>query len=127
MIGITAVTSITTWCANVWSSIYPFIPGFAAIASYTLGSHVVTFGGSWWTARSYSVNCVGEGFKGFIHAYWTFGSPTCTTLLFSHVILLAAAVASLISTFLIFGWVWYRTFKKMLMPITDEIKEELKK
>ena len=122
MIGITAIIA---WGASVWASVVPFIPGFAAIVAYTVGTHAIAFGGSWWAARSYAVSCVGVGFRGFYNSYWTFGSPTCTALLFSHVALLAVAVASMVSTLVVFAWVWYRTFKRIVLPISNEIKTEI--
>jgi hypothetical protein len=117
-------TAFATWIASVWGCVMPFIPGFAGILAYTVGTHAIAFGGSWSAARAYSISCVGEGVSGLYNSYWTFGSPTCTAMLFSHVVLLAVAVASMISTLVIFAWVWYRSCKRTVMPVAKEIQQE---
>tara|TARA_B110000208_G_scaffold69929_1_gene90223 strand:+ start:289 stop:540 length:252 start_codon:yes stop_codon:yes gene_type:complete len=45
-------------------------------------------------------------------------------MLFSHVALLAVAVASMISTLVIFAWVWYRSCKRTVMPVVKEISQD---
>ena len=117
-------TAFSAWVASVWGCVAPFIPGFAGILAYTVGTHAIAFGGSWTAARSYAISCVGEGASGLYNSYWTFGSPTCTAMLFSHVVLLAVAVASMISTLVIFAWVWYRSCKRTVMPVVKEIGQE---
>ena len=121
---VSAITSVFVWGGSLMAVVKPFIPGIVAISGWTLGSHFAAFGGSWWAARTYSINCVGEGFRGFLKSYWTIGSPTCTTLLFTHVSLLAVAITSVLATVMIFFWVWYKMIKVVVGPISNEMKAE---
>lgn len=119
-----AAGSVGLWCAGAWATIGPLIPGVLVFAGWSYASHLLAFGGSWWAASSYSVNCVGTGFSGMYQAYWRLGSATCTSLLFTHAILLAAAVASIISTLAIFAWVWYRYFTRMIVPMVECVRSD---
>lgn len=119
------IASIITWGSNVVYAIQPFIPGLVVIGGCTIGSHLSAFWGSWLSARWYSKFCIGEGFTGFVRSYWSIGSPTCTSLLVSHVVLLAIAIASIICTMIIFLWMWYITFKTMIWPVKTIIHDEL--
>ena len=118
------ITSLVSWCSSVWGSISPLIPGIIAVSGWTFGGHFVSFAGSWLSARWYSKNCIGEGLTGLYQSYWKMGSPMCTTLLISHVSLLAIAIASVICTVMLFLWFWYSTFKRILWPIKNEIENE---
>jgi hypothetical protein len=119
------IAGAITWCGGIWTVAQPLIPGIIAIGSWMFGSHFLAFGGSWLSARWYSKNCIGEGLSGMFQSYWKMGSPMCTSLLVSHVALLAVAVASVVCTAIIFLWLWYSTFKKLLWPIKQEITDEL--
>lgn len=121
---VSAITSVIVWGSSLMAVVKPFIPGIVAISGWTLGSHFAAFGGSWWAARTYSINCVGEGLTGFFKSYWTIGSPTCTTLLFTHVSLLAVAITSIFATLIVFFWMWYKMIKAVIGPISTEIKTE---
>ena len=52
-------------------------------------------------------------------------SPTCTTLLFSHVGLFSVAIASLFMTIIIFSWFFYKIAKNFVTPTIKEIKYEI--
>ena len=118
------IAGAITWCGSVWAVVQPLIPGTIVIGGWTVGSHLVSFGGSWLSARWYSKNCVGEGLSGLYQSYWKMGSPVCTGLLVSHVALLAIAVSSIVCTMIIFLWMWYSTFKKFIWPIKTMIQTE---
>lgn len=123
--GIAGVAgSVGVWCTGAWATVGPLIPGVLVFAGWSYGSHLIAFGGSWWAASSYSVNCVGTGLSGMYQAYWRLGSATCTSLLFTHAILLAAAIASIISTLAIFAWVWYRYFTRMIAPMVECVRSD---
>ena len=66
----------------------------------------------WWSARLYSINCIGEGFSGFYNHLWSIASPSCTGLLTTHIGLMGVLVASFIITF-----VWG------ILKIINNIKE----
>jgi hypothetical protein len=119
-----AIAGVVTWCGSAWGVVQPFIPGIVAVSSWTFGSHLVAFGGSWLSARWYSKNCIGAGLIGFYQSYWKMGSPTCMALLTSHVALLAIAIASMVCTLLMFLWLWYTTFKRLVYPIKKLVQEE---
>ena len=118
------IAGAITWCGSVWAVVQPLIPGTIVISGWTVGSHLVSFGGSWLSARWYSKNCVGEGLRGMYQSYWKMGSPVCMSLLVSHVALLAIAVTSIVCTIIIFLWMWYSTFKKIIWPIKTMIHTE---
>lgn len=120
------ITSILTWGATLCSTIKPFIPGVLLLSSYTTIGHLGAYAGSWWSARTYAKNCIGEGLSGLFNSYWTMGSATCMTFLISHVVLIGIAIACVVSTLLLFIWLWYITFKGLLYPIAKNIKEEFK-
>ncbi len=119
------ILGIIAWCGSIATVVKPFIPGFLVITGWTIGSHAIAFGGSWWVARRYSVNCIGEGFSGFLHSYWTMGSVTCTSLLFSHVALIGVAIASMLVSLALFALIFYKFAKQLLMPVYTEIKDEI--
>ena len=120
------ILGILTWCGSVVTAVKPFLPGFMVAIGWTTGSHVIAFGGSWWSARRYSINCIGEGLSGLYNSYWTMGSATCTTLLFSHVSLIGVAIASMLASLAIFGLIFYKFAKRLLLPVYNEIKSEIK-
>lgn len=119
------ITPVITYFWAAVCIIQPYIPGIALMMTYTLGGHFITYVGSWLSARTYSINCIGEGFSGLTHSYWTMGSVSCTGLLFAHASLLAIAVGCLLSTMLLFLWLGYHTFKKILYPMVHDIQREL--
>ena len=52
----------------------------------------------WWSARLYSINCIGEGVGGFYNHLFQIASPACTGLLTTHIGLMGILVASFIIT-----------------------------
>jgi len=64
----------------------------------------------WWSARLYSINCIGEGFEGFYNHIWNLASPVCTGLLTTHIGLMGVLVASFVITFL---WSIYSIINKI--------------
>jgi len=64
----------------------------------------------WWSARLYSINCIGEGFNGFYNHIWNLASPSCTGLLTTHIGLMGILVASFIVTIL---WSVYSIINKI--------------
>jgi len=64
----------------------------------------------WWSARLYSINCIGEGFNGFYNHIWNLASPSCTGLLTTHIGLMGVLVASVVITFL---WSIYSIINKI--------------
>lgn len=120
------ISAIITWCTAGITFIKPFIPAILVSTGYTLGTHLAAFGGSWFLARRYSSNCIGSGFSGLYNFYWKMASPTCTTLLFSHVGLFSVAIASLFMTIIIFSWFFYKIAKNFITPTINEIKHEIK-
>ena len=52
----------------------------------------------WWSARLYSINCIGEGIGGFYNHLFQIASPACTGLLTTHIGLMGILVASFIIT-----------------------------
>jgi len=64
----------------------------------------------WWSARLYSINCIGEGFEGFYNHIWNLASPSCTGLLTTHIGLMGVLVASFVITFL---WSIYSIINKI--------------
>ena len=52
-------------------------------------------------------------------------SPTCTSLLFSHVGLFSIAIGSLFMTIIILSWFFYKTVKHFTKPTIKEIKDEI--
>lgn len=119
-------TSTIAWLGSSFATIKPFIPGALLLSSYTTVGHVGSYFASWWTARTYAKNCIGEGFYGFVNSYWTMGSATCVSFLVSHISFTAIAIGCMISTILLFLWLWYITFKGLLFPIAKKVKEEFK-
>lgn len=118
------IVMFSTWCAAGVTFIRPFLPALVASMGWTIGTHVIAFGGSWFAARRYALSCIGSGFSGFTQAYWTMGSATCTTLLFSHVALIGVAAASLITTLLLFAWLFYTNAKWLLSPTYRAVRQE---
>ena len=119
-------SAILTWCAAGITVIKPFIPAVLVSTGYTVGTHLVAFGGSWFLARRYSANCIGTGFGGLYNFYWKMASPTCTALLFSHVGLFSVAIGSLLVTIIILSWFFYKTVKHFVTPTVTEITHEVK-
>ena len=119
-------SAILTWCAAGITFVKPFIPAVLVSMGYTVGTHLVAFGGSWFLARRYSSNCIGSGFGGLYNFYWKMASPTCTTLLFSHVGLFSVAIGSLFVTIIILSWFFYKTVKHFVTPTVTEITHELR-
>lgn len=117
-------TTTLGWLSNAFATIKPFIPGTLLVTCYTTIGHFGSYFASWWTARTYAKNCIGEGFSGFFNSYWTMGSATCMSFLVSHVSFTAIAVGCIMSTILLFIWFWYITFKSLLFPIAKNVKEE---
>ena len=120
------IVGVLAWCGSVVVAVKPFIPGLLAVIGWTVGSHAIAFGGSWFAARRYSVNCIGEGMIGLYNSYWTMGSATCTTLLFSHVALIGVAIASMLVSLALFALIFYKGAKRLLLPAYKEIKQEIK-
>ena len=52
----------------------------------------------WWSARLYSINCIGEGVGGFYNHLFQIASPACTGLLTTHIGLMGVLVASFVIT-----------------------------
>ena len=52
----------------------------------------------WWSARLYSINCIGEGIEGFYNHLFQIASPACTGLLTTHIGLMGVLVASFVIT-----------------------------
>ena len=52
----------------------------------------------WWSARLYSINCIGEGINGFYNHLFQIASPACTGLLTTHIGLMGVLVASFVIT-----------------------------
>ena len=52
----------------------------------------------WWSARLYSINCIGEGVGGFYNHLFQIASPACTGLLTTHIGLMGILAASFIIT-----------------------------
>tara|TARA_B110000971_G_scaffold41129_1_gene40287 strand:+ start:2216 stop:2635 length:420 start_codon:yes stop_codon:yes gene_type:complete len=118
-------SAIIAWCTAGITVIKPFVPAVLVSVGYTVGTHIAAFGGSWFLARRYSANCIGTGFGGLYNFYWKMASPTCTTLLFSHVGLFSVAIASLFMTIIIFSWFFYKIAKNFVTPTIKEIKYEI--
>lgn len=115
----------STWISAGATFLKPFLPALLASMGWTIGVHAIAFSGSWFAARRYALSCIGSGFSGFTRSYWTMGSSTCTTLLFSHVALIGVAAGSLITTLLLFAWLLYTNSKRLLSPTYREIRREL--
>ena len=91
-------------------------------ASYILAKPVMVYTGmritwltcialvEWWSARLYSINCIGEGFTGFYNHIWNLASPVCTGLLTTHIGLMGVLIASFIVTVL---WSMYSIINKV--------------
>lgn len=76
----------------------------------------------WWSARLYSINCIGEGFGGFYNHIWNLASPVCTGLLTTHIGLMGILVASFIVTVL---WSMYSIINKLKNNVvSDDIMNE---
>ncbi len=68
----------------------PFISYIGLKSVFLIGS----YSGEWYSARIYSINCIGEGINGYFDHFWTMASPTCTSLLATHVSLLGVFITS---------------------------------
>lgn len=118
------LSAAAAWVSSLWTTILPLLPGFLAYFGWTAGTHFLSFTASWWIGRRYAANCLGTGISGLTGFYWTMGSPSCTALLFSHVSLLAVAVASLIVSMIFFTWFFYKRAKALIGPTIREIRKE---
>jgi len=79
----------------------------------------------WWSARLYSINCIGEGLNGFYNHIWNIASPVCTGLLTTHIGLMGVLVASFVITFL---WSIYSIINKVKdNVVSSDIMNEYKK
>jgi hypothetical protein len=112
---------------------YTGISGYIS-AGYLLAKPVIIYTGmritwlagisvvEWWSARLYSINCIGEGFEGFYNHIWNLASPVCTGLLTTHIGLMGVLVASFIITVL---WSMYSIINKLKNNIvSDDIMNE---
>ena len=112
---------------------YTGISGYIS-AGYLLAKPVIIYTGmritwlagisvvEWWSARLYSINCIGEGFGGFYNHIWNLASPVCTGLLTTHIGLMGILVASFIVTVL---WSMYSIINKLKNNVvSDDIMNE---
>lgn len=118
------VSAAAAWVSSVWAAILPMIPGFLAYFGWTACTHFFSVTASWWIGRRYAANCLGTGISGLTTFYWTMGSPACSTMLFSHVSLLAVAVTSLIVSMIFFAWFFYKRAKALIGTTIIEIRKE---
>ena len=100
---------------------YTGISGYIS-AGYLLAKPVIIYTGmritwlagisvvEWWSARLYSINCIGEGVSGYYNHIWNIASPVCTGLLTTHIGLMGVLVASFIITVL---WSMYSIINKI--------------
>ena len=115
---------------------YTGISGYIS-AGYLLAKPVIIYTGmritwlagisvvEWWSARLYSINCIGEGISGYYNHIWNIASPVCTGLLTTHIGLMGVLVASFIITFL---WSIYLIINKLKDNIvSSDIMNEYKK
>jgi len=112
---------------------YTGISGYIT-AGYLLAKPVIIYTGmritwltgigvvEWWSARLYSINCIGEGVSGLYNHIWNIGSPVCTGLLTTHIGLMGVLVASFIITVL---WSMYSIINKLKENVvSDDILNE---
>lgn len=121
-----ASSSIYLWFGSLWTVLAPLIPGAFTVVATTSILHFGSFVTSWWIASRYASNCIGSGLSGMYNSYWTMGSSTCTSLLFSHVSLLGVAIASGVCTIALLVWYAYSRVKLIIQPTINKIKEEFK-
>ena len=112
---------------------YTGISGYIS-AGYLLAKPVIIYTGmritwlagisvvEWWSARLYSMNCIGEGVIGYYNHIWNIASPVCTGLLTTHIGLMGVLVASFIITVL---WSMYSIINKIKdNVVSDDIMKE---
>ena len=86
-------------------SLYVVSKPIMTYMSIKLSILTTTYIGEWYSARLYSINCIGEGITGFTNHFFTFASPTCSGLLLSHVSLLGVFITSV--GFTTMTWILY--------------------